>query len=114
MKKAVVAEATFAKSEVEVASVNNALVKVPSAEKKLCDEVALRVLNLVEEAVVEKREVPVALANETSAREESPETERVPVAEMFANERVPEIKPLPTTERAAKGEVVAIPRKPLE
>ena len=52
--------ATLAKKLVVVASVNKPLVKVPRAEKKLCDEVAFRVLNLVEEAVVAKKEVEVA------------------------------------------------------
>ena len=40
-----VLEAILAKSEVVVASVKRALVKVPRAEKKDWDELALRVLN---------------------------------------------------------------------
>ena len=55
----VVAVPVTARDDV-VAFVNSPLVKVPSAEKKLCDEVALRVLNLVEEAVVAKKDVVVA------------------------------------------------------
>ena len=60
MKKAVVELAMLAKKLVVVASVNKPLVKVPRAEKKETDEVAFRVLNLVEEAVVAKKEVEVA------------------------------------------------------
>ncbi len=57
--KVVVAEPVTAKDEV-VALVKRALVAVMSEEKKLCDEVAFKVLNWVEEAVVAKKLVPVA------------------------------------------------------
>ena len=63
LKKAVVEEATLAKKLVVVASVNKPFVNVPRAEKKLCDEVAFKVLNWVDEAVVAKKEVEVASVN---------------------------------------------------
>ena len=80
--------------------------------------VVAKELVLVAFVLVELRAVKLSKVEEPERskfeREESPVTERVPVAEMFAKERVPEMKPLPTTERAEKGEVVAMPRKPLE
>ena len=59
-KKRLVLEAIVEKKLVVVASVNKPLVKVPSAEKKETDDVAFKVLNRVEEAVVAKKEVEVA------------------------------------------------------
>ena len=54
-------EAVVAKSEVVVASVNRALVKVPRAEKKESDEVAeVKVVEPVESKSVRRRVVPVA------------------------------------------------------
>ena len=52
------------------------------------------------------------LVEEAFPRVETPETESVPVAVMFAAVRLPEKRPLPCTERSDEGEVEARPREP--
>ena len=56
--------------------------------------------------------LPEALV-EVSMLVPSPERVTVPVAVKLANERLPENRALPWTERVVAGEVVAIPTEPL-
>ena len=66
---------------------------------------------LVEEAVVEKRLVVVALVKMPVVEKKLVEVEKV-VVELPWTMRLPEMRPLPLTERACEGPVVPIPKKP--